>query len=112
MGDDEFKNTIQQTTKSIKEIQRMLDLLDSKRIDYKTLNIKAFVEKSMSYVKNDIKAMTPNEIIDALQFYGEHHTERAQLLAQILESFRLKELDIKSWKPKEFAVLIQEIATL
>jgi hypothetical protein len=66
MGDDEFKNTIQQTTRSLKEIARMLQLMDGKNPDFKPLSMKGFIEKSMSFVKYDIKEMAPHEIIDAL----------------------------------------------
>lgn len=90
----------------------MLELLDGKNVDFKPLQINSFVEKSMSFVRYDIKELQPHEVIEALQFYGEHNTQRAKLLAQTLEMLRHKELDIKTWKPKEFAGLIKEIATL
>jgi hypothetical protein len=112
MGDDEFKNTIQQTTKSVKEISRMLSLLDGKKTDFKPIELKSFIDKSMSFVKYDIKEMSPPEIIEAFHFYGEHQTQRTKLLTQTLEKLRQKELDIKCWKPKEFAGLVKEIATL
>jgi hypothetical protein len=80
MGDDEFKNTIQQTTKSVKEISRMLSLLDGKKTDFKPIELKSFIDKSMSFVKYDIKEMSPPEIIEAFHFYGEHHTQRTKLL--------------------------------
>jgi hypothetical protein len=78
---------------------------------YKPLETTAFLEKSLSFISHDVKKMEPHQVVETLRFYGKDE-RRQTFLREVLEKLRNRELDIKSWKAREFCALVKEIATL